>query len=93
MKDKVGQFHEKTEHQINQLASMREKVTSIKENYDKKFEELFMQFKNIESLFLQGYFEQETLGDIKNSKNKQKEIVKTILDVLTQLESHSNKVK
>jgi hypothetical protein len=31
---------------------MREKVTSIKENYDKKFEELFMQFKNIESLFL-----------------------------------------
>jgi hypothetical protein len=49
---------------------MREKVFSIKENYDKKFEELFMQFKNIESLFLQGYFEQETLGDIKNSKNK-----------------------
>ena len=31
---------------------MREKVSSIKENYDKKFEELFMQFKNIESLFL-----------------------------------------
>ena len=54
---------------------MREKVFSIKENYDKKFEELFMQFKNIESLFLQGYFEQETLGDIKNSKHKQKEIV------------------
>ena len=49
---------------------MREKVTSIKENYDKKFEELFMQFKNIESLFLQGYFEQETIGDIKNSTHK-----------------------
>jgi hypothetical protein len=49
---------------------MRDKVTSIKENYDKKFEELFMQFKNIESLFLQGYFEKETLGDIKNSKFK-----------------------
>ena len=61
---------------------MREKVFSIKENYDKKFEELFMQFKNIESLFLQGYFEQETLGDIKNSKNKQKEIVKEIQDIL-----------
>jgi len=75
LKDKVGQFHEKIENQINQLASMREKVTSIKENYDKKFEELFMQFKNIESLFLQGYFEQETLGDIKNSKHKQKEIL------------------
>ena len=36
---------------------MREKVASIKDNYDKKFEELFVQFKNIESLFLQGYFE------------------------------------
>lgn len=78
LKDKVGQFHEKIETQINQLASMREKVTSIKENYDKKFEELFHQFKNIESLFLQGYFEQETLGDIKNSKHKQKEIVNEI---------------
>ena len=57
LKDKVELFHEKIENQINQLASMREKVSSIKENYDKKFEELFMQFKNIESLFLQGYFE------------------------------------
>ena len=47
---------------------MREKVGNIKENYDKKFDELILQFKNIESLFLQGYFEQETLGDIKNSK-------------------------
>ena len=47
---------------------MREKVNNIKENYDKKFDELILQFKNIESLFLQGYFEQETLGDIKNSK-------------------------
>jgi hypothetical protein len=82
LKDKVGQFHDKIETQINQLASMREKVTSIKENYDKKFEELFMQFKNIESLFLQGYFEKETLGDIKNSKHKQKEIVTEIQDVL-----------
>jgi hypothetical protein len=57
---------------------MREKVFQIKENYDKKFEELFLQFKNIESLFLQGYFETETLGDIKNSKTKQKQIVQEI---------------
>ena len=57
---------------------MREKVFSIKDNYDKKFEDLFVQFKNIESPFLQGYFEQETLGDIKNSKHKQKQIVKDI---------------
>jgi hypothetical protein len=60
------------------LAQMREKVFQIKENYDKKFEELFLQFKNIESLFLQGYFETETLGDIKNSKTKQKQIVQEI---------------
>lgn len=72
---------------------MREKVTSIKENYDKKFEELFMQFKNIESLFLQGYFEQETLGDIKNSKQKQREIVKEIQEILVQLDSLSKGVQ
>jgi archaellum component FlaC len=41
LKDKFGQFHEKIETQINQLTSMREKVSSIKENYDKKFDELF----------------------------------------------------
>lgn len=72
---------------------MREKVSSIKENYDKKFEELFVQFKNIESLFLQDYFEQETLGDIKNSKHKQKELVKEIQDILSKLEVQSNKVR
>lgn len=93
LKDKVGQFHEKTETQINQLASMREKVSSIKENYDKKFEELFNQFKNIERLFLEGYFEKETLGDIKNSKHKQKEIVKEIQDILSQLDSLQKKVQ
>ena len=42
LKDKVGQFHDKIDAQVNQLASMREKVCGIKENYDKKFEELFM---------------------------------------------------
>ena len=42
LKDKVGQFHDKIETQISQLASMRDKVCSIKENYDKKFEELFV---------------------------------------------------
>lgn len=78
IKGNVRQFSDKIDAQVNQLDSMREKVCTIKENYDKKFEELFMQFKNIESLFLQGYFEQETLGDIKNSKQKQKEIVKEI---------------
>lgn len=71
---------------------MREKVCSIKENYDKKFEDLFVQFKNIESLFLQGYFEQETLGDIKNSKHKQKELVKEIQEIIAKLDAQSKKV-
>lgn len=92
LKDKVGKFHEKIESQINQLASMREKVGSIKENYDKKFDELFLQFKNIESLFLQGYFEKETLGDIKNSKHKQKQIVVEIQSIVGQLDQLSKKV-
>ena len=49
---------------------MREKVHSIKENYDKKVESLYTQFKEIESLFISGFFEQETLGDIKNGKHR-----------------------
>ena len=65
---------------------MREKVTAIKENYDKKFEDLFKQFKEIESLFLKGYFEEETLGDIKNSKQKQKDIIQKITGILEQLD-------
>jgi hypothetical protein len=36
---------------------MREKVHSIKENYDKKVESLYTQFKEIESLFISGFFE------------------------------------
>lgn len=65
---------------------MREKVTGIKENYDKKFEDLFKQFKEIETLFLNGYFEEETLGDIKNSKQKQKEVIDKATGVLTDLD-------
>ena len=42
LKDKAGQFHDKIETQIHSLASMRDKVSSIKDNYDKKFEELFV---------------------------------------------------
>ena len=54
---------------------MREKVKNIKDNYDKKFESLFTQFKEIESLFISGYFEQETLGDLKNGKQRQESIM------------------
>ena len=50
-------------------------MNSIKENYDKKFEPLFNHFRVIESLFLNGYFEQETLGDLKNGKHRQESIL------------------
>jgi hypothetical protein len=45
------------EDQIGKLAGIREKVSSIKENYDKKFHDLENQFKEIEQLFLQNYFD------------------------------------
>jgi hypothetical protein len=38
---KVTQFQDKVENQITKLQCMREKVSNIKENYDKKFESLF----------------------------------------------------
>jgi archaellum component FlaC len=64
------QFQDKVENQITKLGNMRDKVGSIKENYDKKFEKLFAQFKEIERLFINGFFEQETLGDLKNGKHR-----------------------
>eukprot|EP00352_Strombidinopsis_acuminata_P003091 CAMPEP_0176385880 /NCGR_PEP_ID=MMETSP0126-20121128/35491_1 /TAXON_ID=141414 ORGANISM="Strombidinopsis acuminatum, Strain SPMC142" /NCGR_SAMPLE_ID=MMETSP0126 /ASSEMBLY_ACC=CAM_ASM_000229 /LENGTH=102 /DNA_ID=CAMNT_0017752481 /DNA_START=197 /DNA_END=505 /DNA_ORIENTATION=+ len=70
VRDKVSQFQDKTEDQISKLSNMREKVTSIKENYDKKFENLFTQFKEIESLFIEGFFEAQTLGDLRDGKQK-----------------------
>ena len=70
LRDKVTQFQDKVEDQIGKLGGMREKVNGIKENYDKKFDNLFTQFKEIESLFINGYFEQETLGDLKNGKQR-----------------------
>jgi len=68
LKDKVSLFQDKVEDQIGKLANIREKVSSIKENYDKKFHDLENQFKEVETLFLSNYFDQQTLGDIKNSK-------------------------
>lgn len=57
LKDKVTQFQDKVEDQITKLGNIREKVSSIKENYDKKFNDLLNQFKEVEGLFLNGYFE------------------------------------
>ena len=41
LQGKVTQFQDKVEDQIVKLGTMREKVQSIKENYDKKFNDLF----------------------------------------------------
>ena len=86
LKDKVSQFQDKVEDQINKLGNMREKVSSIKENYDKKFQDLQIQFKEVEDLFLKGFFEQQTLGDLKNSKQKQKDIISKITSILNELD-------
>lgn len=65
---------------------MREKVHNIKENYDKKFENLYVQFKEIENLFINGFFEQETLGDLKNGKHRQESILVKTTMILEQLD-------
>lgn len=70
LQGKVTQFQDKVEDQITKLGTMREKVQGIKENYDKKFNDLFTQFKEIERLFINGFFEHETLGDLKNGKQR-----------------------
>lgn len=93
LKDKVSLFQDKVEDQIGKLANMREKVSSIKENYDKKFHDLENQFKEIETLFLTSYFDQQTLGDIKNSKQKQKDIIGKITGVLEELDKLKKEVQ
>ena len=42
---------------------------------------------------LSGYFENETLGDIKNSKEKQKEIVSKVTAILSELKDKREQVK
>jgi len=96
LQGKVTQFQDKVEDQISKLGNMREKVSSIKENYDKKFDKLFAQFKEIERLFINGFFEQETLGDLKNGKHRQESImikVTMILDKLDKLKKEVNYLK
>lgn len=58
-------------------------MSGIKENYDKKFDTLFKQFKDIENCFLNGYFENETVGELKNAKKKHQMIVNEIMQILT----------
>ena len=92
LREKVTQFQDKVEDQIGKLGGMREKVQGIKENYDKKFDNLFTQFKEIESLFINGYFEQETLGDLKNGKQRQESIMIKVTMILQQLDKLKKEV-
>lgn len=93
LKDKVVDFHEKVDEQVHKLSHISERVASIKENYDKKFEGLFNKFKDIENKFLNGYFEEMVLGELKNSKEKQKDIVKRVTFVLEKIEAISKEIE
>jgi uncharacterized coiled-coil DUF342 family protein len=93
LKDKVPDFHDKIDEQVHKLNQINEKVSSIKENYDNKFEGLLNKFKDIENKFLNGYFEEMVLGELKNSKDKQKEIVKRIMGVLEKMDSIEKEIE
>lgn len=51
-----------------------------------------MQFKEIESLFINGYFEQETLGDLKNGRHRQESILIDVSMILEQLDKLKKEV-
>lgn len=40
-----------------------------------------------------GYFEQQTLGDLKNSKQKQKDIISKIGQIVDELDKHKKDVQ
>jgi len=65
----------------------------IKENYDKKYEGLVSKFKEIEEKFINGEFEEKIFGELKNSKDKQKEIVARVTNILTQINELSKDVE
>lgn len=93
LKDKVSDFHDKVDEQVHKLTHINERVGSIKENYDKKFEGLFNKFKDIENKFLNGYFEEMVLGELKNSKEKQKDIVKRVMTLMDKLQSIGREIE
>ena len=92
LKDKTLDFHDKIDEQVHKLTHINERVSSIKENYDKKFEGLLNKFKDIENKFLNGYFEEMVLGELKNSKEKQKEIVKRVMGVLEKIDGIAKEI-
>ena len=52
---------------------MREKVAGIKDSYDRKFESLFTQFKEIESLF--GKYDEQIPADILRYMRKNPQLI------------------
>ncbi len=77
----------------NKLTGINDRVCSIKENYDKKFEGLLNKFKDIEDKFVNGYYEDMVLGELKNSKEKQKEIVERVLGVLEKIDAIGKEIQ
>lgn len=57
----------------------------MKENYDKKFDGLLSKFKEIEEQFISGYFEDKILGELKNSKERQREIVSRVTSLTARI--------
>lgn len=83
LKEKYKDFLDKVDNQIQTISNITEKVVQIKENYDKKYEGLVSKFKEIEEKFINGEFEERIFGELKNSKDKQKEIVARVTNILT----------
>lgn len=93
LKEKYKDFLDKVDNQIQTIANITEKVVQIKENYDKKYEGLVSKFKEIEEKFINGEFEERIFGELKNSKDKQKEIVARVTNILTQINELSKDVE
>ena len=71
--------------QVLKIQSIYEKVSSIKENYDKKFDGLVSKFSEIEEQFTNEYFEDKILGELKNSQEMQTVIVDNIKTHITKI--------
>ena len=54
---------------------------------------MVQKFKEIEDKFISGYFEEKILGELKNSKDKQKEIVARVQSVILKINEISKDVE
>lgn len=85
LKEKCKDIQDKVDNQIQTLTNITEKVVSIKEIYDKKFDGLVAKFKEIEGKFISGEFEEKIFGELKNSNAKQKEMVEKVTNILERI--------